>query len=266
MEFLHRFVGDLGATMAAGGVVIGRPARALQGAGRRAVAARRAGRAHRHRAALRRGVAARPGRRRLRRVRPGDRPVLAHRGAGVRADRPGRAGLRPRARSSWPSARCARSTRSPRPSAPATGLGWHEHDAGRVHRAASASSGPATSPTCSPSWLPALDGVEDRLRGGRAGRRRRLRARRVDAAHGGRVPGRRRSSGSTTTRPRSRRPSKRAADAGRGQRPASRSRRRGLRRRAVRPGHDLRLPARHGRPAGRGPARAGAADRRTAPG
>ena len=52
MEFLGSFVGDLGATVAAGNVVRRAPARPLRGAGRRTARdARRAGRAHRHRRA-----------------------------------------------------------------------------------------------------------------------------------------------------------------------------------------------------------------------
>ena len=72
-EFLGRFVGDLGATIAAGGVVVGHRLglyRALAEAPATAdELAERTG----TNAAVRRGVAARPGRRRLRRLRPRDR-------------------------------------------------------------------------------------------------------------------------------------------------------------------------------------------------
>ena len=60
MDFLHKFVGDLGATIAGGQRGHRRPARPVPGAGGAADAARRAGRRHRDRAALRRRVAARP--------------------------------------------------------------------------------------------------------------------------------------------------------------------------------------------------------------
>ena len=58
----------------------------------------------------------------------------------------------------------------------------------RVRRAASGSSGPATTPTWSPSWLPALDGVVEKLEARRAGRRHRLRPRRLDDPDGPGVP------------------------------------------------------------------------------
>ena len=90
-EFLGRFTADFGATGSAGLAVIGNrlglyPALA-RGPGH--VAAVR--RAHRLRRALPHRVAAQPGRRRLRQLRPGDRGVLPDRGAGVLPGRPGRA-------------------------------------------------------------------------------------------------------------------------------------------------------------------------------
>ena len=45
------------------------------------------------------------------------------------------------------------------------GFGWHEQDE-ESSTAASCSSGPATWPTSCPSWIPALDGVEEKLRAG----------------------------------------------------------------------------------------------------
>ncbi len=63
------------------------------------------------------------------------------------------------------------------------GVGWDEHDPGLFHGTES-SSGPATSPTSSTHWIPALDGVEDKTRGRREGGRRRLRPRRLDDPHG----------------------------------------------------------------------------------
>ena len=75
-EFLNRFVGDLGATVAAGGVVLGDQlglyAALAEGPQTPDVLAASTGTA----AAVRRGVAARPGRRRLRRVRRSGRHLL----------------------------------------------------------------------------------------------------------------------------------------------------------------------------------------------
>ena len=71
-------------------------------------------------------------------------------------------------------------------------------------RAPSASSARATTRISSPSWIPALDGVEAKLRARRARGRRRLRPRRLDDPHGEGVSRIRSSSASTTTRRRSR--------------------------------------------------------------
>ena len=70
--------------------------------------------------------------------------------------------------------------------------------------ARSASSAPATSAHLAAEWMPALDGVEDKLRGGRARRRHRVRPRRLDDPDGPGLPRLERSSAPTTTRPRSR--------------------------------------------------------------
>ena len=206
MEFLGKFVGDLGATMAAGNVVVGDRLglyRALAG---------RAGRPPQELADATGtdpryvdGVAARPGGRRLRRVRPPTATVLADRGAGVRA-RPTRTGrCTCRARSSWRSARCKAEPRITEAFRTGAGVGWHEHDADVFDGLRAV--------------LPArLRRQPDRVvaagagrRGGQAarrrpGRRHRLRARRVDGADGHAVPGRRRSSARTTTTARSSRP------------------------------------------------------------
>ena len=63
------------------------------------------------------------------------------------------------------------------------GIGWHEHDRAPVprHRALLPAGLPADLVA---DWIPALDGVEEKLRAGRARRRRRLRPRRVDDHHG----------------------------------------------------------------------------------
>ena len=99
----------------------GRQARPVPGAGRRRPAdAGRAGPAHRHRRALRPRMAERPGRGRLRRLRPGQRPLHAAARAGRRADR--RAARRTCPGSSRSrSARC--STRRGSPRRPQTGDG-----------------------------------------------------------------------------------------------------------------------------------------------
>ena len=69
--------------------------------------------------------------------------------------------------------------------------------------APSASSAPATRRNLVAEWIPALDGVQEKLEARREGRRRRLRPRRLDDHHGRSVPELASSSASTTTRPRS---------------------------------------------------------------
>ena len=100
MEFLNRFVGDLGATMAAGNVVVGDRLglyRALaDGPQRPRRARRRTGTAPRYVDEWLRGQAAGG----YVEYDAETGPLLAHRGAGLRADRSGRSGLRARARSS----------------------------------------------------------------------------------------------------------------------------------------------------------------------
>ena len=127
-EFLGRFVGDLGATITAGSVVIGHRLGLYRGAGRRAGDRRRPGPAYPVRPAVRRRVAARPGRRRLRHLRRPGRHLLAHRGAGLRARQPGRRGLRPRCLRAGARARSRRSTGSTEAFRTGAGVGWHEHD------------------------------------------------------------------------------------------------------------------------------------------
>ena len=61
------------------------------------------------------------------------------------------------------------------------GMGWHEHD-DDVFLGCELLFRPGYTANLVASWLPALDGVEDKLRGGRPGRRRRLRAGRVGGA------------------------------------------------------------------------------------
>ena len=128
------------------------------------------------------------------------------------------------------------------------GVGWHEHNA-RPLRGQRALLPPRLQRrTSCTSWLPALDGVEEKLERGRARRRRRLRPRRLDDPDGARRSRTRASSASTTTRRRSRR----ARARGRGRRRRPRHLRGRLRAGLPGDGYDLvddvRLPARHGRP------------------
>ena len=102
------------------------------------------------------------------------------------------------ARCSWPArsrssrAMAERRARSPSASGPATGFGWHEHHpdlfAGteRFFR-------PGYLANLVAAWLPALDGVVEKLEAGGARRRHRLWTRRVDDRHGPGVPEHRRS-------------------------------------------------------------------------
>ena len=93
-----------------------------------------AGGCHRHRRALRRGVAARPGGRRLRGVRRSVRDVLDDAGEGVRADRPRRAGV--------PAGRLRAGHR--------LAQGRVAHRGGVPHRRP-ATAGTSTTPRCSPA-------------------------------------------------------------------------------------------------------------------
>ena len=149
MAFVFNAVDEVGAALNAALVVIGDGSasyRAMAGAG--AAHVRRARRAHRHRRALRARVAERPGGRRLRRVRPGDRRyTLPPEQAVALADEESPAFL-PGASSSR-SARCSTRRASPTPfrAAPASA---GTSTTTTSSRAASASSGPATTRTSSP--------------------------------------------------------------------------------------------------------------------
>ena len=74
-------------------------------------------------------------------------------------------------------------TRSSRRSAPATGMGWHEHDH-RLFRGTERFFRPGYRAHLVAEWIPALDGVSGEARARREGRRRRLRPRRLDDHHG----------------------------------------------------------------------------------
>ena len=134
MAFVGKFVGDLGATIGAGNVLLGERLglyRALAAAARRRALGRRG---HRHRPAVRRRVAARPGRGRLHPVRRRERDVLDDARAGVRADRPDRPGV--------PARRLRARPRRPQGAAPHRGVVPHRR---RLRL------GRSTTRTCSPA-------------------------------------------------------------------------------------------------------------------
>ena len=67
------------------------------------------------------------------------------------------------------------------------GVGWHEHNHD-VYDGCERFFRPGYNANLVPSWLPALDGVVEKLEAGRQGGRRRLRPRRVDDPDGAGVP------------------------------------------------------------------------------
>ena len=159
-QFVFRAVDEVGATLNAALVVMGDQLglyRALAGAGPLTPA--ELADAHRDGRALRARVAERPGRGRLRRLRPRRRPLHAAARADRRADRRGQPRVPARASSRSRSARC-----STRRGSQQAARSRRRRRLARAQRttsttAASASSAPATTPTSSTSWLPALDGV-----------------------------------------------------------------------------------------------------------
>ena len=68
-----------------------------------------------------------------------------------------------------------------------TGIGWHEHDY-EVFTGCERFFRPGYLMHLLTEWIPALDGVQGRLEEGATGRRPRLRPRRIDAADGRRLP------------------------------------------------------------------------------
>ena len=113
--------------------------------------------------------------------------------------------------SSGASRRCwpppGRSIISPSRFAPVRALGWHEHH-DDLFRGTERFFRPGYAANLTTSWIPALEGVEDKLRRGAQGGRCRLRARSLDDHHGARLPRSRPSPGSTTTPPRSTQPAR----------------------------------------------------------
>ena len=238
------------------------PARAVPRAGGRAGHRRRAGPAYRLRPAVRRRVAARPGRRRLRHLRRRGRHLLADRGAGLRAGRTRTARSTRPAPSCWRSARSRRSTGSSEAFRTGAGVGWHEHDEDvfvgceQFFR-----------PGYLANLVPELD----------PGARRR---RRPSSSAGAKVADVGCGLGASTILLAEQFPQaqllgcdyheesielarKRAADAGVAERiDFEIATRPGLRRQRLRPGRDVRLPARHGRPGRRGPPHPAVARRR----
>ena len=264
MEFVGQFAGDLGATVSAGNVVLG------------------------DRLGLYRLWPRDPPPRATWPSAPGPTPVTSPSGSAARppaatsSTTPPRTATRspPRrpspsptrtarcsspGRSSWPSARIAAVPRMEQAFKTGSGLGWHEHDT-QVFTGCEKFFRPGYLAHLVGEWIPALDGAQAKLEQGakvadigcghgastvlmaeafpvlvvrRLGLPRRL-------DRGGRQAGRR----------------------GRGLR-AGELRGRGravLLRDRLRPGHQLRLPARHGRPAGRRAPRAQLRWRPTAPG
>ncbi len=108
MAFVGKFVGDLGATIGAGNVLLGERLGLYRALAAGAADSRVARLRHRHGPAVRRGVAARPGGGRLHPVRRRVGDVLDDARAGLRAHRSRRAGVPARRLSSSRSGRCGR--------------------------------------------------------------------------------------------------------------------------------------------------------------
>ena len=158
-----RAVDEVGATLNAALVVMGDRLglyRALAGAG--ALTSGRAGGADRRRRALRARVAKRPGRRRLRRLpTPRDGRYSLTPEQAVSLTNENSPAYRPGSFSSrW--ARCGlpRITDALRSGA---GFAWHEHNHGAVHEGRERFFRPGYVANLIASWLPALNGVVDKL-------------------------------------------------------------------------------------------------------
>ena len=96
---------------------------------------------------------------------PAERPVHAPARAGDGAHRRDQPRVPRRASSRSPSARCSTRRGSPRPPGPATGVGWHDH-VHDVHDGCERFFRPGYNANLVPTWLPALDGVVEKLEHG----------------------------------------------------------------------------------------------------
>ena len=245
-DFMGRFVADLGAVMHAATIVVGDKLGLYKALAGEAQTAEQLGESHRDRRALPARVAVGAGRERLCRVRPVDAALLAQRGTGLRADGRGRPGLHPRR---------VRDRRGAVPRDPEDDLGLSHRPGPGLARARRVAV--PRHRALLPPGLRRQPGVEldpgagwrgGQARGRRQGRRRRLRARRLDADHGAGL------AALELRRLRLPRALDPARHRGRAAGRAGRSRAlrggagQGLPRPRLRPGGDVRLPARHGRP------------------
>ncbi len=130
-EFLGRFVSDLGATVAAGSVVLGDRLGLYKALSEQARDRGRLGPTDGNRRPLRDRMAERTGGRRLRDLRPGHWPVLDDRGADVRAGGPKRGRHCP-ARSSWRSGHLRPEPYIAEKFRTGSGYGWHEQTTQRA--------------------------------------------------------------------------------------------------------------------------------------
>ena len=185
-DFMGKFVADLGAVMHAATVVVGDQLGLYKALAAEPQSAEAAGPAHRDRPALPARVAVVPGGGRLRRYDPAsdtfsmsEEQAFALAVEGSPAFIPGAFQVAVAQFKAIPKMTQAFRT--------GLGLGWHEHDVGAVprHRAVL----PARLRRQPRRQLdPFADGVEKRAEGGREGRRRGLRPRRLDPDHGRGVP------------------------------------------------------------------------------
>ncbi len=181
MAFVFRAVDEVGATLNTRPRRDGRQARLLPRCSPSGpLTAGRAGRAHRHRRALRPGVAQRPGRRRLRRATT--RPPAA---TPCRPSTPSRSPTRPARRTCPASSRSRYGTVRDADSILGRGPRRRRGRLARAQRRRARRLRAVLPDRCTTAnlvdeWLPALDGVVAKLEARRPGRRHRLRPRRVD--------------------------------------------------------------------------------------
>ena len=166
MSFVFRAVDEVGATLNAALVVMGDKLGYYRDlADARPDHAGPARRAHADRRAVRAGVAERPGRRRLRHLRPRDEALHAAARARARDDRSRQPGVPARASSRSPSAPCTTPQHIVDAARSGAGYGWHQHDTD-VHVGCERFFRPSYHANLVDSWIPALDGVEEKLETG----------------------------------------------------------------------------------------------------